>query len=629
MSVTILASATSTQTLTSPNLQILPEGNSITSTGDGIVLQGTLSDLVVRGSVAGLVGVEVDSFAGGRSIINVGATGTVDGANRGIQSDRFATQIIVSGQVTSGGVNGIEIVTPASGSSSFESVISISATGEVSAVENGLFLGQDDMFVSNAGRIVAGEGISVDADGSRIVNTGEIVGNGFANTAPDGAAIAAGFAMDVVNSGVLMGASPSRVVLSTSPTAEDRLDNTGLISGGIDLDGGNDTVVNGGTIAGDVDLGAGEDTYRGRGDGSVAGVIRGEGGQDTLIGSDADDVIAGGADFDTIRGRGGDDSLLAGTDSSGDNLFGGAGDDTIAAADGDAQIYAGAGEDLVDGGAGDDTIYGGADADDMTGLGGDDLVLGNTGDDFLTGGTGNDTVQGGQGDDTVRGGGWSDTVFGGAGEDSVDGGDGADLVGGGSGGDTVAGGDGDDRIFGGTGDDDIIGQTGDDEINAGAGADTVAGNNQDDTIRGQGGDDSLDGGSGQDTIRGGEGHDTIEGGIFGDLLGGGAGNDLIDGEGGNDTIHGGAGNDEITTGDGADDIVIRKGMGQDLVTDFTDGQDQVDVRALNLQNFGDLQSKYTVVAHQNAVFFDFGDGDTLMLDGVSLPQLAYGDFVWF
>ena len=70
-------------------------------------------------------------------------------------------------------------------------------------------------------------------------------------------------------------------------------------------------------------------------------------------------------------------------------------------------------------------------------------------------------------------------------------------------------------------------------------------------------------------------------------------------------------------------------MGQDLVTDFTDGQDQVDVRALNLQNFGDLQSKYTVIEHQNAVFFDFGDGDTLMLDGVALADLAYGDFVWF
>ena len=31
----------------------------------------------------------------------------------------------------------------------------------------------------------------------------------------------------------------------------------------------------------------------------------------------------------------------------------------------------------------------------------------------------------------------------------------------------------------------------------------------------------------------------------------------------------------------------------------------------------------------DSVFFDFGDGDTLMLDGVSLAQLAYGDFVWF
>ena len=277
-------------------------------------------------------------------------------------------------------------------------------------------------------------------------------------------------------------------------------------------------------------------------------------------------------------------------------------------------------------------------ADRLAGAAASDTLLGDTGDDTLFGGAGRDLLQGAEDDDRVLGGadgdtltgdGGSDMVHGGAGDDSVDGGDGHDLMGGGAGDDTVAGDDGNDRLFGGTGADSIVGQTGNDEIDAGAGDDTVRGNNQDDTIRGNAGDDSLDGGSGDDVVRGGGGADSIEGGIFHDRLGGGAGNDTLRGDGGDDTLHGGAGDDLLTGGDGADDFVIRKGMGHDLVTDFTDGVDQVDVRMLNLQNFGDLQSKYTVVAHQNAVFFDFGDGDTLMLDGVTLPQLAYGDFVWF
>src|SRR5262249_45328123 len=71
-----------------------------------------------------------------------------------------------------------------------------------------------------------------------------------------------------------------------------------------------------------------------------------------------------------------------------------------------------------------------------------------------------------------------------------------------------------------------------------------------------------------DFITGGKGKDTI------DALGG---NDVVDGGRDADRLTGGAGNDGLTGGDGGDTFVFKQGFGNDTITDFVEGQKNVDV----------------------------------------------------
>ncbi|PCI40327.1 MAG: hypothetical protein COB46_06995 [Rhodospirillaceae bacterium] len=119
------------------------------------------------------------------------------------------------------------------------------------------------------------------------------------------------------------------------------------------------------------------------------------------------------------------------TETQGDVIFGGKGDD---------QIFAGAGDDVLDGGHGDDYLSGGA---------GDDTLIGDKGDDELSGGAGADELGGGKGDDIIGGGAGDDVIDGDAGDDIIDGGTGDDVLRGGSGDDTFVfkAGDGNDFIL--------------------------------------------------------------------------------------------------------------------------------------------------------------------------------------
>ena len=85
--------------------------------------------------------------------------------------------------------------------------------------------------------------------------------------------------------------------------------------------------------------------------------------------------------FDILRGHGGDDTIVAGS-----------GNDRIEGNDGD---------DVVRGGPGNDAIFGGA---------GDDRLYGDAGNDLIIGGNGHDRIDCGPGDDTVEGVGPFDTV---------------------------------------------------------------------------------------------------------------------------------------------------------------------------------------------------------------------------
>jgi Ca2+-binding RTX toxin-like protein len=168
----------------------------------------------------------------------------------------------------------------------------------------------------------------------------------------------------------------------------------------------------------------------------VPATIIGLQGDDTLNGTNRDDVIVGGGGLDTIDGRSGNDVICGGPTR----------DKQI---DGD-WIY-----QKMDGGPGNDVVIGGSGDDRLFGSEGADHVIGNAGADDVYGGGGIDTLQGGSGSDTLGGERGADRMFGGDGEDwfwdygganLFDGGDGADTLSSGPGNDTIKGGRGKDTV---------------------------------------------------------------------------------------------------------------------------------------------------------------------------------------
>jgi Ca2+-binding RTX toxin-like protein len=79
-------------------------------------------------------------------------------------------------------------------------------------------------------------------------------------------------------------------------------------------------------------------------------LIRGEGGDDTIVSNGGDDTILGGDGNDLIIGVSGNDRLFGGDGN--DTLFGGLGDDALFGEGGNDLLVSGGGRDTLDGGAG-------------------------------------------------------------------------------------------------------------------------------------------------------------------------------------------------------------------------------------------------------------------------------------
>ncbi|NVJ98615.1 MAG: M10 family metallopeptidase C-terminal domain-containing protein [Alphaproteobacteria bacterium] len=124
-------------------------------------------------------------------------------------------------------------------------------------------------------------------------------------------------------------------------------------------------------------------------------------------GGDGNDTLSGSDDDDILYGNGGDDVI-----------FGNDGHDYLRGFDGDDNISGGDGVDVIGGEDGDDTISGGA---------GDDYILSNDGADVVSGDAGNDLIETGLGNDTLSGGTGDDTLRPGRGDDQMTGGTGADV----------------------------------------------------------------------------------------------------------------------------------------------------------------------------------------------------------
>lgn len=150
-----------------------------------------------------------------------------------------------------------------------------------------------------------------------------------------------------------------------------------------------------------------------------------------------------------------------------------------------------------------------------------------------------------------------------------------------------------------------------DRITLSEGDDRANGYGGNDTISGKGGHDILSGGAGNDLLRGGAGRDRL----FGD-----AGHDRLEGGAGKDRLSGGAGNDTLAGGAGADVFVFGAKDGRDLIVDFQQGFDRIEIagaasmRDLAVRKSGadvTITFKETVITVADSKLADFDATDFL------------------
>lgn len=109
--------------------------------------------------------------------------------------------------------------------------------------------------------------------------------------------------------------------------------------------------------------------------------------------------------------------------------------------------------------------------------------------------------------------------------------------------------------------------------------------------QGGAGDDTIQGNSEKNRLEGNAGNDRLMGGAGNDVLYGHAGADFIKGDNGNDYIVGGLGGDRLDGSSGNDVFVFgpRDGNYEDVIIDFNDGADRLDLRRFTtLHSVNDL-----------------------------------------
>jgi Ca2+-binding RTX toxin-like protein len=169
-----------------------------------------------------------------------------------------------------------------------------------------------------------------------------------------------------------------------------------------------------------------------------------------------------------------------------------------------------------------------------------------------------------------------------------------------------------------------IGQDGADLVIGSDRIDRIATGDGDDWVSGKGGADRINAGDGDDVVLGGAGRDRIQGGDGDDHLSGGDGQDRIDGGDGDDRIAGDAGTDRLTGGEGHDVFVYGPDSDTDRIRDFTLGDDRIDLAAMGVTHFDELDIRAT----NYGVRIEFGGDSEIQIEGLSLGQLSADDFVF-
>lgn len=132
-------------------------------------------------------------------------------------------------------------------------------------------------------------------------------------------------------------------------------------------------------------------------------------------------------------------------------------------------------------------------------------------------------------------------------------------------------------------------------------------------------DDRMIGNRGNDVFNGGGGDDLLSGKKGNDVLNGGSGKDKLYGGDGNDRLNGGSGKDQSMGGSGADTFVFERGNDVDVVWDFKDDQDKIDLSDFNYNSVADAMDDAT--QSRNWVVFDMGGGDELRLYKTTLSMI--------
>ncbi|MDA7424743.1 calcium-binding protein [Thalassococcus lentus] len=442
--------------------------------------------------------------------------------------------IVMSGNsdlIVNGSIQAFATAIEASGTTQFELVVG--ASGSILSAGNGITADvTTESLVLNSGTISAvGTALSLTADAAAVIPVNHDVVNTGTITSTSTAVVLeianSGFT-EFQNHGVISGTNEG-IDNSASADGITFVTNTGTITGGQPFNpsdfaylggSGADNLINSGVINGNISLGGGSDFFDGRG-GILNGTLRGDDGNDVFRIDDPTVEIV------EVAGEGNADRVESWVDYALPDFV----------------------ERLTLMGASDLNGVGNAQRNVLTGNAGNNYLDGARGNDIIRGGLGNDYMTGGVGNDDISGEDGNDTLLGATGDDTLDGGDGDDVLSGHNGRDSIDGGEGDDVAHGGALNDTLLGREGD------------------------------------DTLSGGSGNDRLLGGPDADLLRGGFGDDDLIGQNGEDTLVGGGGADTLAGGGGADHFVFTLDQQPslaviDVVTDFTVGEDYLDLRPL-------------------------------------------------
>jgi Ca2+-binding RTX toxin-like protein len=144
----------------------------------------------------------------------------------------------------------------------------------------------------------------------------------------------------------------------------------------------------------------------------------------------------------------------------------------------------------------------------------------------------------------------------------------------------------------------------------------------------------INGTSSSETLNGTTADDTIHGNGGNDVIIDNQGDDYLYGDDGNDTLTGGVGFNDFWGGTGNDTFVMTTraatGKSDDLIHDFTQGADKIDVSAWGVSDFGQLQDLLFVDSHDDASVNAFyaGKDHFLRIAGIDTANLSASDFTY-